>query len=116
MIVQRMEITMAIKLSAVSVVACFCFSSTSVALAKGDYNDVPKNDLQYLECLVYSKKNYEGGDEPSPIRGQTKAEAFCECLWNETPDDFRGNLAKFSESRRGKEINRVCERYSDWRD
>lgn len=107
---------MTLRLPAVCAVACLAVFSSSLVLAKGDYNDVPKSDAQYRECLVFSKKNYEGGDEPSPIKGQTKAEAFCECLWNETPDNFRGSLAKFAESRRGQEINRVCEKYSDWKD
>lgn len=82
--------------------------------AKGDYNDVPANDPQYQGCIRYANKNYEGGNEKSPIKGQNKAQAYCECMWNETPDNFRGNLAKFGETKKGKEINEICEKYSDW--
>ena len=46
--------------------------------------------------------------------GQTKAQAFCRCVWNETPEDFRGDLAKFAESAKGKSINATCEKHSDW--
>jgi len=59
-------------------------------------------------------KRWEGGGESSPIPGQSKAEAFCTCLWNETPDDFKGGLAKFSESDKGAKINKICEKYSNW--
>lgn len=82
--------------------------------AAGGYNDVPKDDPQYKQCIAYSNKNYEGGNEPSPIRGQTKAQAFCECMWNETTEDFRGNLAKFAETPNGRRINKICEGHSDW--
>ncbi len=91
-------------------------ASAGLVYAKGDYNDVPSGDKQYKDCIAYSKKNYDGGDEKSPIKGQTKAEAFCECMWNETSDDFRGNLAKFSETEKGKKVNKTCEKYSNWGD
>jgi len=87
--------------------AAVLLAAANMVLAAGSYNDVPPNDCQYNDCLIFSLKNYEGGDEPSPIRGQTKVQAFCECLWNETPDDFRGNLAKFAESAKGKKISRI---------
>lgn len=86
------------------------------AFAAGNYNDVPSSDTQYKQCITYANKNYEGGNEPSPIVGQTKVAAFCECMWNETSDDFRGNLAKFAESPRGQKINKICEKYSNWSD
>lgn len=85
-------------------------------MAAGGYNDVPRDDPQFKQCVAYSNKNYEGGNEPSPIRGQTKVVAFCECLWNETTEDFRGNLAKFAETPNGKRINKICEGHSDWSD
>jgi hypothetical protein len=94
--------------------AAFMLCSTTAASAAGEYNKVPAGNGQYSQCLSYAAKLYTGGDEKSPIRGQTKAQAWCTCMWNETPDNFRGNLATFSESRRGKEINKTCEEYSDW--
>lgn len=84
------------------------------ALAGDEYNTVPAGDIQYRQCMTFVNKLYTGGDEKSPIRGQTKAQAWCTCLWNETPDDFKGSLLKFSESPGGKKINKVCEKYSNW--
>ena len=86
------------------------------ALAGGEYNDVPSGDAQYKNCKIYAMKRWDGGGERSPIAGQSKAEAFCTCLWNETPDDFKGGLAKFSESEKGARINAICEKYSNWGD
>ena len=88
----------------------------NIAYAAGSYNDVPRDDAQFKQCITYANKNYEGGSEKSPIAGQTKVIAFCECLWNETSDDFRGNLAKFAETDKGKRINKICEKYSNWAD
>ena len=90
--------------------------SSALVFAKGSYNDVPADDKQFMDCIVYSKKNYTGGDEPSPIPGQSKAVAYCECLWNETSDDFRGNLAKFAETDKGKRIDKLCSKYANWQD
>ncbi len=101
-------------LSAMSLGVAMLFSGS--AMAAGGYNDVPRDDPQFKQCVAYSNKNYEGGNEPSPIRGQTKVVAFCECLWNETTEDFRGNLAKFAETPNGKRINKICEGHSDWSD
>jgi hypothetical protein len=81
-----------------------------------EYNRVPAGDGQYRECLVYAARLYEGGDARSPVPGQTKAQAWCTCLWNETPDDFKGNLVTFSESAKGQRINKLCEKYADWAD
>ncbi|QFY42650.1 hypothetical protein F6R98_08460 [Candidatus Methylospira mobilis] len=86
------------------------------ALAAGGYNDVPPGDPQYLACKAYAMNRWEGGSDKSPVAGQTKAEAFCECLWNETPDDFKGSLAKFSESDKGASVNKICEKHSNWHD
>jgi len=35
-------------------------------------------------------------------------------MWNETPEDFKGNLVRFTETRKGKETNKLCEKHSDW--
>ncbi|MBF0334111.1 MAG: hypothetical protein HQL40_10775 [Alphaproteobacteria bacterium] len=87
---------------------------SGVAKAADEYEKVPAGDAQYKACLAYSKKNYEGGDEKSKIAGQTKAQAWCTCMWNETPDDFRGDLAKFSETSKGAAMNKACEKYAGW--
>ena len=100
----------------VSVASFSLLCATGLSYAAGDYNDVSSSDPQYQQCLAYATKNYEGGNAASPIPGQTKVAAFCECMWNETPDDFRGNLVKFSESAQGKKINKTCEKYSNWGD
>ncbi|HEY8095438.1 MAG TPA: hypothetical protein VIE65_05010 [Methylobacter sp.] len=84
------------------------------ALAGDEYNTVPAGDAQYQQCLVRVNKLYEGGSAASPIGGQNKAQAYCTCLWNETPDDFRGNLSKFADSERGKQLDKVCTKYSNW--
>lgn len=88
----------------------------SAVSAQTVYNTVPADDVQYRQCLRYAATLYEGGKEPSPIRGQTKEQAWCTCLWNETPDEFNGNLVKFSESAKGKRVNKICEAYSNWSD
>ncbi len=90
--------------------------ATNVSLAAGSYEDVPPGDAQFRACVTYANKIYEGGNEKSPVKGQTKVVAFCECLWNETPDNFRGSLVKFAESEKGKKVNKICEKYSNWAD
>jgi hypothetical protein len=100
----------------ISVLSAAFLCTAQSALAAGEYNDVPSGDSQYMNCKIYAMKKWEGGGELSPIPGQSKAEAFCTCLWNETPDNFRGGLAKFSESEKGARINRICEKYSNWGD
>lgn len=97
-----------------TLVSAFLLSSANSVMAADEYNKVPAGDKQYAACLVYSNKNYEGGNERSPVKGQTRAEAFCSCMWNETPDDFKGSLAKFAETAKGKSTNRICEKHSDW--
>jgi hypothetical protein len=99
-----------------SVLSVFLMCSASVAFAADQYNKVPAGDKLYADCITYANKNYEGGSEKSPVPGQTKVQAFCSCMWNETPDDFKGNLAKFSETSNGKSINKICEKHSDWHD
>ncbi|MBI4741270.1 MAG: hypothetical protein HY777_06945 [Betaproteobacteria bacterium] len=87
------------------------------AFAVDEYNTVPAGDPQYKQCIAYAAKlGWEGGNEKSPIKGQTKVQAFCTCMWNETPDDFKGNLAILAETPRGKKINKICEKYADWHD
>lgn len=99
-----------------SVFSAFFLFGAQSALAGGDYNDPPAGDVQYKNCKIYSMKKWEGGGESSPIPGESKAEAFCTCMWNETPDDFKGGLAKFSETAKGAKINAICEKYSNWGD
>ena len=98
-----------------SAIAAAClFGFTGSALAEEEYNTVPAGDAQYKQCMVRVNKLYDGGSEKSPIAGQNKAQAYCTCLWNETPDDFKGNLSKFADSERGKKLDKVCTKYSDW--
>ncbi len=97
-----------------TVTASLCMVAFAAPAFAQEYNKVPADDLQYKQCLVRVNKLYEGGDEKSPIRGQNKAEAYCSCLWNETPDDFKGNLSKFADSEKGKKLDRVCTKYSNW--
>ena len=92
--------------------ALLCIGASAIAQ---QYNTVPASDqAQYRQCLSYINAKYDGGNEKSPIAGQTKAQAFCTCMWNETDDDFKGNLATFSDSAKGKKANATCEKYSDW--
>ena len=99
--------------SLAAAVALLCASTAS--FAADEYNKVPASDMpQYNQCLSYVNKKYEGGTEKSPIAGQNKSQAFCTCMWNETADDFKGNLASFSETPKGKKANDICEKYSDW--
>ncbi|MEI6558852.1 MAG: hypothetical protein WCO00_10640 [Rhodospirillaceae bacterium] len=97
-----------------SVLSAVFLFATSAAFAADEYAVVPAGDAQYIQCKAYSMKKWEGGGDASPIAGQTKAEAFCVCMWNETPDDFKGSLAKFSETAKGAATNKICEKYSNW--
>ncbi len=91
------------------------FAVSGSAFAQSEYNEVPAGDAQYKQCIVYAAKlGWEGGNEKSPIKGQTKVQAFCTCMWNETPDDFKGNLATLADSPKGKRINKICEKYANW--
>ena len=98
-------------ISATAAALLLCASLPALAQ---EYNKVPAGDAQYRQCQVHVNKQYTGGADPSPIKGQNKAQAWCTCLWNETPDDFKGDLVKFSETRKGKETNQVCVKYSNW--
>jgi hypothetical protein len=87
--------------------------ATSTA-AFAQYNKAPADDAQFQQCKSISASRYEGGSAASPIGGQSKLEAFCTCMWNETPDDFKGNLVAFSETAKGAATNKTCEKYSNW--
>ena len=105
------------KTGATSAASIACIVSMScIAPAKAqEYNRVPASDnAQYSQCIRYVNSNYEGGSLMSPIRGQTKAAAWCTCAWNETSNDFRGNLGAFYETPRGKSILKVCDAYANW--
>ena len=95
-------------------IAAIVLATLSASASAQEYNTVPAGDAQYKECLVRVTKIYDDGNAKSPIRGQNKSQAYCTCLWNETPDDFRGNLSKFADSDRGKRIDKICTKYSDW--
>lgn len=100
--------------STLTLLATLALSTSAFAQ---QYNTVPASEAaQYRQCIAYANKTYNGGTDPSPIKGQNKAQAWCTCLWNETADDFKGNLATFAETARGKKINKTCEKYSDWSD
>jgi hypothetical protein len=94
--------------------ALLLLSASAAVSAADDYNRPPAGNAQYKQCLSYSATIYEGGNEPSPVKGQTKAQAWCTCMWNETPEDFKGNLVKFADTRKGKETNKLCEKHSNW--
>jgi hypothetical protein len=90
-----------------ALLAALLLATTGLSFAATEYNTVPAGDPQYRQCLAYAAKLYEGGKEKSPIKGQTKEQAWCTCLWNETPDEFNGNLVKFSESAKGKRVSKM---------
>jgi hypothetical protein len=96
------------------VLIALSFGLAQSAVAGEEYNDVPAGNEQYKNCKIYAMKKWEGGEKKSRIAGQSKAEAFCTCLWNETPENFKGGLATFSESEKGAKINDICEKYSGW--
>lgn len=102
------------KFSSTLTALVFVFAASGSVHAADDYNRPPAGNAQYKQCLTYSATIYEGGSEASPIKGQTKAQAWCTCMWNETPEDFKGNLVKFAETRKGKETNKLCEKHSNW--
>jgi len=97
-----------------AVASAVLFAAALPALAQEEYNTVPAGDAQFKQCLVRVNDLYTGGDGKSPIKGQNKAQAYCTCLWNETPEDFKGNLSKFADSERGKKLDKMCTKYSAW--
>lgn len=94
-------------------VAAFGLTVAAGAHAAGGYND-PKGDPQYTACVAKALKDYEGGGQASKVAGQTNAEAWCTCMWNETPDSFSGDLVSFAESDPGKPVNKLCEKHAGW--
>ena len=102
------------KRSIPAMASLFLLCTASSVFAAEDY-PVPTDDPQYKQCLSFaSKLGWQGGSEKSPIAGQTKLQAFCACMWNETPEDFKGNLATFAESDKGKAMNKQCEKHANW--
>ena len=97
-----------------SLLLTILLAATGSAGAATDYNNPPAGDKLYSACIKSSNDSYEGGNSSSPVRGQTKAQAYCTCLWNETPDDFKGSLAKFAETAKGKSMKKMCEKHADW--
>ena len=102
------------KLIALGSLSLALLAASTGVLASEEYNKVPAGDRQYAQCLSYVNRIYTGGTDKSPIPRQNKSQAWCTCMWNETPDNFRGNLAVFGESKKGKETNAICEKYADW--
>lgn len=90
------------------------FSLCASAGFAQSYNAVPAGDAQFAQCKSYANGKYTGGTAASPVAGQSKADAFCTCMWNETPDDFKGNLGAFADTAKGASTNKTCETYSNW--
>ncbi len=67
-----------------TVVSILTLWSAGVAFAADEYNDVPAGDSQSRPGMKFSMNKYDGGEISSPIHGQTKAQAWCTCMWNET--------------------------------
>ncbi len=88
--------------------------ASAAAFAAEQYEPVAAGDAQFKQCLTYTTTKYEGGEAASPIAGQTKAQAFCTCMWQETPEDFKGNIGKFADTAKGAATNAICEKYSGW--
>ena len=85
----------------------------TAALAGDVYSTAPAGDAQYAACLKYAATRYKSGDEESAIKGQTKAQAWCTCMWHETPEDLKGNIGKLSETGKGRSTIEICEEYTD---
>ena len=63
--------------------------------------------------MTYVSENYDGGEEPSPFKGQSKAQAWCACLFQKVPD-FADDLAHYLKTRNGKNVDDACNTYADW--
>lgn len=98
-------------LGAVAVLSMTVFAGTAFGQ---EYKQVPSGDAQYAQCLSRAVTRYSGGMEPSRVPGQTKVEAWCTCMWNETSDGFQGDFVAFANTNAGAAMNRTCERYSGW--
>ena len=90
----------------------FLLGNAGAASAQYRYNTAPAGEV--ASCKAYANNKYSGGGEASPVAGQTKADAFCTCMWNEAPDNVKGNLAAFADSAAGAATNKTCEAYSNW--
>ena len=100
------------KILLLGVVVASAICSTGVAFAAGGYNDAPWDDPQVVKCVSHANASYTGGNEPSNVSGLDKAHAWCECMWNETPESFGGNLVKYAENY--PDTNKKCEKHSGW--
>ena len=96
----------------ISLAAVALLTLGGIGAAHAQYNTAPAAAL--AACKSYANSKYQGGDEASPVAGQTKATAFCTCMWNETPDNFKGNLAAFADTAAGASTNKMCEKHSNW--
>ena len=65
--------------------AALLLAAGTSAWAATDYNRPPAGDAQYRQCLSYSATVYEGGSEPRPIKGQTKAQACARACGTKRP-------------------------------
>ena len=97
-----------------AILAAAVISVCASGAAFAQYNPAPARDV--AQCKAYANSKYSGGDAASPVAGQTKADAFCTCVWNESPDNFKGNLAAFADTAAGASVNKTCEKYSNWAD
>ncbi len=70
-------------------------------------------DQRPAACVKYASDAYEGGDDPSPIEGQSKAEAWCACVLEKAPN-LTASIASFLETERGKRVDAACDTYADW--
>jgi hypothetical protein len=75
--------------------------------------DAPANTNKQQSCVSYVNQKYDGGQKASPMKGQTKAEAWCACLLDKKPD-FKGGLGQFLRTNQGKQIDTKCNRYANW--
>ncbi len=95
--------------------ALLLLSISNFAVAAGSYPDVPADDEQLRGCYSYALDNWEDGHyDRSPILGQSKIQAFCECLWHEAPEKFKNHWYKFSWIPKGMVANEFCQDYSNW--
>ncbi len=101
-----------------SALACLFFicSAPTAAVAADVYDPVPAHGaVQYFGCVHNANETFTGGKAKSPIAGQSKAEAYCTCMWSESPQDFDGDLVKWGEkTKEGSKYKSICEKYSNW--
>lgn len=93
------------------------FGASSFAFA-GDEYKLAIGDAQFENCITkYKKKFPEGGDDKAPglSGGQTKAQAWCACVWHESGDNFTGDLYDWAENKASNSLYKSCENYSGWK-